>query len=62
MEKWNRADLSTATCGLGRDKLPVVDASGPRSSVQHFGRLKRAMKEFDTAWHDANANMVVSFT
>nr|XP_051209479.1 uncharacterized protein LOC127326734 [Lolium perenne] len=57
-EKWNRADLSDATCGLGKDKLPVVDNSGPRSTVQHLSRLKRAMKEFDTAWHDANINMV----
>ncbi|KAM0890762.1 hypothetical protein ACQ4PT_026848 [Festuca glaucescens] len=58
VEKWNRADLSPATCGLGKDKLPVVDNSGPRSTAQHFGRLRRAMKEFDTAWHDANANVV----
>ncbi|KAK1681696.1 hypothetical protein QYE76_042544 [Lolium multiflorum] len=58
VDKWNRADLSAATCGIGKDKLPVVDNSGPRSTVQHFSRLKRAMKEFDTAWHDANANVV----
>jgi hypothetical protein len=55
VEKWNRADLSAATRGIGKDKLPVVDNSGPRSTVQHFSRLKRAMKEFDTAWHDPNA-------
>lgn len=60
VEKWNRADLSPATCGLGKDKLPVVDNSGPRSTAQHLGRLRRAMKEFDTTWHDANANVVVS--
>ena len=40
----------------------MVDSSGPRSTVQHFSRLKRAMKEFDTAWHDSNANMVVRFS
>jgi hypothetical protein len=60
VDKWNQADLSPATCGLGKDKLPVMDNSGPRSTVQHFSRLKLAMKDFDTAWHDANANVVVS--
>nr|XP_051221736.1 uncharacterized protein LOC127339991 [Lolium perenne] len=57
-EKWNQADVSPATCGLGKDKLPVVDPTGPRSTVQHFGRLRRAVKEFDTAWHDANNNVL----
>ncbi|KAK1664990.1 hypothetical protein QYE76_053149 [Lolium multiflorum] len=59
VDKWNRADLSAATRGVDKDKQPVVDNSGPRSTVQHFSRLKRAMKEFDTAWHDANANVVI---
>ena len=59
-EKWNRADLSPATCGLGKDKLPVVDPSGPRNTAQHLSRLRRAVKEFDTAWHDASGNVVVS--
>nr|XP_051210782.1 uncharacterized protein LOC127328206 [Lolium perenne] len=58
IEKWNRADLSPATRGLGKDKLPVVDPSGPRSTAQHLSRLKRAVKEFDTAWHDASGNVV----
>ncbi|KAK1649224.1 hypothetical protein QYE76_067029 [Lolium multiflorum] len=58
IEKWNRADLSPTTCGLGKDKLPIADNSGPRSTAQHLSRLKRAVKEFDTAWHDANANVV----
>jgi hypothetical protein len=49
-----------ATRGLGKDKLPVVDDSGPRSTTQHFSRLRRAMREFDNVWHDANANVVVS--
>ncbi|KAK1609002.1 hypothetical protein QYE76_032675 [Lolium multiflorum] len=57
-EKWNQADLSPATRGLGKDKLPVIDPAGPRSTGQHFGRLRRAVKEFDTAWHDANNNVV----
>ncbi|KAK1644138.1 hypothetical protein QYE76_061943 [Lolium multiflorum] len=49
-EKWNQADLPPATRGLGKDKLPVVDPAGPR--------IRRAIREFDTAWHDANANVV----
>nr|XP_051190483.1 uncharacterized protein LOC127303820 [Lolium perenne] len=57
-ENWNQADLSPATRGLGKDKLPVVDPAGPRSTGQHFSRLRRAIREFDTAWHDANANVV----
>ena len=61
-EKWNQADLSLATLGLGNDKLPVIDPASPRSTGQHFGRLRRAVKEFDTAWHDANNNVVVSCT
>jgi hypothetical protein len=61
-EKWNQADLSPATRGLGKDKLPVVDPAGPRSTGQHFSRLRRAIREFDTAWHDANNNVVVSCT
>nr|XP_051197245.1 uncharacterized protein LOC127310628 [Lolium perenne] len=56
-EKWNRADLTPATRGLGKDKLPVVDPSGPRSTGQHFGQLRRAAKEFDNAWHDASTNV-----
>nr|XP_051190397.1 uncharacterized protein LOC127303733 [Lolium perenne] len=59
-KKWNQADLSPATLGLGKDKLPVVDPAGPRSIGQHFGCLRRAVKEFDTAWHDANNNVVLS--
>ncbi|KAK1602600.1 hypothetical protein QYE76_016869 [Lolium multiflorum] len=56
-EKWNRADLTPATWGLGKDKLPVVDLSGPRSTGQNFGRLRRVAKEFDNAWHDASTNV-----
>nr|XP_051211394.1 uncharacterized protein LOC127328868 [Lolium perenne] len=58
--KWNHADLSPVTRGLGKDKLPAIDPAGPRSTGQHFGQLRCAVKEFDNAWHDANANVVVS--
>nr|XP_051202484.1 uncharacterized protein LOC127316106 [Lolium perenne] len=30
-EKWNRADVSAATRGLGKDWLPAIDPAGPRS-------------------------------
>jgi hypothetical protein len=61
-EKWNRADLSVATLGLGKDKMPAIDPSGLRNTGQHFSRLRRAVKEFDNLWHDATNNVVVSFT
>ncbi|KAK1629082.1 hypothetical protein QYE76_003397 [Lolium multiflorum] len=32
-EKWNRADLTPATRGLGKDKLPAVDPSGPAAPL-----------------------------
>ncbi|KAK1607933.1 hypothetical protein QYE76_031606 [Lolium multiflorum] len=59
-EKWNRADLSAATLGLGKDKMPTIDPAGPRNTAQHFSRLRRAVKEFDNAWHDATNNVVVT--
>ncbi|KAK1649645.1 hypothetical protein QYE76_067450 [Lolium multiflorum] len=62
VDKWNRADLPPATCGLGKDKLPFVDNFGPRSTARHLSRFKRAVKEFDTAWHDASANVVGTLT
>jgi hypothetical protein len=61
-EKWNQADVSAATRGVGKDRLPVIDPAGPRSTEEHFMRLKRAVREFDNAWHDATSNVVVSFT
>ncbi|KAK1605603.1 hypothetical protein QYE76_029276 [Lolium multiflorum] len=57
-EKWNAADVSAATRGLGKDRLPALDPSGPRCTEEHFMRLRRAVKELDNAWHDATNNMV----
>ncbi|KAK1683373.1 hypothetical protein QYE76_044221 [Lolium multiflorum] len=59
-QRWNAADISAATRGLGKDRLPAPDPAGPRSTEEHFSRLKRAVKEFDSAWYDATANVVVS--
>ncbi|KAK1669401.1 hypothetical protein QYE76_057560 [Lolium multiflorum] len=59
-QRWNDADISAATRGLGKDRLPAPDPAGPRSTEKHFTRLKRAVKEFDSAWYDATANVVVS--
>ncbi|KAK1644201.1 hypothetical protein QYE76_062006 [Lolium multiflorum] len=61
-EKWNQADISTATRGVGKERLPIVNPAGPKSTEEHFMRLRRAVKEFDNAWHDATNNVVVSFT
>ena len=61
VDRWNLADLTEATRGVGKDGKVVIDSRGPRSTVQHFGRLKQAVKEFDNAWHDANQNVLVSF-
>ncbi|KAM0917053.1 hypothetical protein ACQ4PT_009790 [Festuca glaucescens] len=58
VDKWNLADLTDATLGVGKDKKLVIDSRGPRSTVQHLGRLKHAVKEFDNAWHDANNNVL----
>ncbi|KAM0853425.1 hypothetical protein ACQ4PT_051078 [Festuca glaucescens] len=58
VDKWNVADLTDATLGVGKDKKLVIDSRGPRSTVQHLGRLKHAVKEFDNAWHDANNNVL----
>ncbi|KAM0920905.1 hypothetical protein ACQ4PT_007153 [Festuca glaucescens] len=58
VDRWNLADLTEATRGVGKDGKVVIDSRGPRSTVQHFGRLKQAVKEFDNAWHDANQNVL----
>ncbi|KAM0833016.1 hypothetical protein ACQ4PT_064513 [Festuca glaucescens] len=58
VDKWNVDDLTDATLGVGKDKKLVIDSHGPRSTVQHLGRLKHAVKEFDNAWHDANNNVL----
>ncbi|KAK1686428.1 hypothetical protein QYE76_047276 [Lolium multiflorum] len=57
-QKWNDADISAATRGLGKDRLPAPDPAGPRCTEEHFARLKRAVKEFDSAWYDATSNVV----
>jgi hypothetical protein len=59
-ERWNAADESVATRDLGKDRLPLPDPAGPRCSEEHFARLRRAVKELDSAWYDATNNMVVS--
>ncbi|KAK1616073.1 hypothetical protein QYE76_021590 [Lolium multiflorum] len=38
-QKWNDADISAATRGLGKDRLPAPDPAGPRSTEEHFTRL-----------------------
>ncbi|KAK1603681.1 hypothetical protein QYE76_027354 [Lolium multiflorum] len=55
-QKWNAADMSPATRGMGKDRLPLPDPVGNRSSEEHFMRLRRAVKELDSAWYDATNN------
>ena len=59
-DKWNISDITEATLGLGKDGLPVVDARGPKNTVQHMHRLKKCMREFDNAWYDVDKNVLVS--
>jgi hypothetical protein len=61
-QKWNAADMSPATRGMGKDRLPAPDPVGDRSSEEHFMRLRRAVKELDSAWYDATNNLMVSPT
>ena len=61
MDRWNLANLTDATLGVGKDGKAKLDPRGLRSTVQHFGRLKQAAKEFDNAWHDANNNVLVRY-
>ncbi|KAK1631016.1 hypothetical protein QYE76_005331 [Lolium multiflorum] len=49
-----------ATRGLGKDRLPAPDPAGPRCSEEHFMRLRRAVKELDSAWYDATNNMMTT--
>jgi hypothetical protein len=60
-QKWNAADMTPATRGLGKDRLPAPDPVGDRSSEEHFMRLRRAVKELDNAWYDSTNNLRVSF-
>ncbi|KAK1669616.1 hypothetical protein QYE76_057775 [Lolium multiflorum] len=48
-QKWNAADITPATRGLGKDRLPAPDPVGNRSSEEHFTRLRCAVKELDSA-------------
>ncbi|KAK1604012.1 hypothetical protein QYE76_027685 [Lolium multiflorum] len=56
-EKWNAADMSPATRGIGKDRLPLLDPAGDKSSEEHFMRLRRAVKELDSAWFDSTHNL-----
>jgi hypothetical protein len=61
-QKWNAADMTPATRGLGKDRLPAPDPVGDRSSEEHFMRLRSAVKELDSAWYDSTNNLIVRFT
>ncbi|KAK1631553.1 hypothetical protein QYE76_005868 [Lolium multiflorum] len=59
-EKWNAADMTPATRGLGKDRLPAPDPVGDRSSEEHFMRLRSAVKELDSTWYDATNNLMLT--
>ncbi|KAK1627557.1 hypothetical protein QYE76_001872 [Lolium multiflorum] len=44
-EKWNQADVSAATRGVGKDRLPIVDPAGPKSTEEHFMRPEQLFEE-----------------
>ncbi|KAK1684919.1 hypothetical protein QYE76_045767 [Lolium multiflorum] len=46
-QKWNEADISASTRGLGTPS--GARSCRARSTEEHFTRLKRAVKEFDSA-------------
>ncbi|KAK1692852.1 hypothetical protein QYE76_009549 [Lolium multiflorum] len=53
----NAADISAATRGIGKDRLPAPDP--PSLNRRTPTRLKRAVKSL-TAWYDVTANVVVT--
>ncbi|KAK1683706.1 hypothetical protein QYE76_044554, partial [Lolium multiflorum] len=59
-QKWNAADITPATRGMGKDRLPAPDPVGDRSSEEHFMRLRAAVKELDSAWYDSTNNLTVT--
>ncbi|KAK1605990.1 hypothetical protein QYE76_029663 [Lolium multiflorum] len=42
-QKWNAADITPATRGMGKDRLPAPDPVGDRCSEEHFMRLRSAL-------------------
>ncbi|KAK1611581.1 hypothetical protein QYE76_035254 [Lolium multiflorum] len=56
-QKWNAADITPATRGMGKDRLPAPDPVGDRCSEEHFMRLRAAVKELDSAWYDSTNNL-----
>jgi FMN phosphatase YigB (HAD superfamily) len=61
VDRWNHADLTDATLGVSKDGKAKPDPRDPRTTVQHFSRLKAVVKEFDNTWHDANDNVMVRY-
>ncbi|XP_071680103.1 uncharacterized protein [Lolium perenne] len=59
-QKWNAADITPATRGMGKDRLPAPDPVGDRCSEEHFMRLRAAVKELDSAWYDSTNNLTVT--
>ncbi|KAK1602585.1 hypothetical protein QYE76_037579 [Lolium multiflorum] len=59
-QKWNAANITPATRGMGKDRLPAPDPVGDRCSEEHFMRLRSAVKELDSAWYDSTNNLTLT--
>jgi hypothetical protein len=61
-QEWNEADMGEVTSGLTRERELIIHPSGPSSQSDKMLRLKKAMREFDNAWYDADkAYTVITF-
>ncbi|KAK1695940.1 hypothetical protein QYE76_012637 [Lolium multiflorum] len=59
-QKWNAADVTPATRGLGKDRLPAPDPVGARVFRRALHAAPRAVKELDSAWYDATNNLMLT--
>jgi hypothetical protein len=57
---WNDADLTDVTSGLGKDGQPTIDPRGRLPIIKHLARLKRCMRDTDTAWYDMDKSVSVN--
>ncbi|KAK1599875.1 hypothetical protein QYE76_018564 [Lolium multiflorum] len=49
--------MTEVTSGLGKDSQSIIDPRGLRRMNQQLARLKRCMRETDTAWFDVDKNI-----
>jgi hypothetical protein len=61
-DAWNNSELTEVTSGLGKDGQLIIDPRGLRSMNQQLARLKRCMRETNTAWFDIDRNITVNIS